>query len=325
MPLQVKAIEGSDDRYKILSIPFGGPLPGGVIGKDMAGEYFSPRTNLHPEIFPGDRPMLYDHGVDTLIKNEIIGHTNAKTMEQDELGWWVEAQLDRHGRYFKALKTLLDKGTLYGSTSAPAALVQKAADGEILDWPLFEQTLTPIPCNAFSRIEPAMARKHYEEAGLPLPAFLLATSDGAALAGAFAAAAKLDAVLSKAGGYNLHSNDVGASGAAAFAFVDADGRGHLPIGDAAHVRAALARFNQTAFPDDATKARAKAKLLAAAKKFGIDASMADGEKSARFLEIKAGQVLNRSNVAHAKAIHDHVAAMGASMGADWCTTAPGPK
>ena len=55
----------------------------------------------------------------------------------------------------------------------------------------------------------------------------------------------------------------------AFAYVDAQGRRRLPIHDASHVRNALARFDQTAFVDEATRERARQKLLRAAKKYGI--------------------------------------------------------
>ena len=44
----------------------------------------------------------------------------------------------------------------------------------------------------------------------------------------------------------------------------------LPIQDAAHVRAAMSRFNQTHFPSADAKATAKRKILAAAKRLGID-------------------------------------------------------
>jgi len=55
----------------------------------------------------------------------------------------------------------------------------------------------------------------------------------------------------------------------AFAYVDARGRRRLPIHDAAHVRNALARFNQVIFEDDVARQRARKRLLNAAKKYGI--------------------------------------------------------
>jgi class 3 adenylate cyclase len=55
----------------------------------------------------------------------------------------------------------------------------------------------------------------------------------------------------------------------AFAYIDAKGRRRLPINDEAHVRNALARFSRTKFDDDASRERARKKLLNAAKKYGI--------------------------------------------------------
>lgn len=57
--------------------------------------------------------------------------------------------------------------------------------------------------------------------------------------------------------------------ASAFAYVDSRGRRRLPIHDEAHVRNALARFNQVAFENDAARERARKRLLTAAKKYGI--------------------------------------------------------
>ena len=56
---------------------------------------------------------------------------------------------------------------------------------------------------------------------------------------------------------------------AAFAYVDSKGRRRLPIHDEAHVRNALARFNQTRFEDDVARESARRRLLSAAKKYGI--------------------------------------------------------
>jgi class 3 adenylate cyclase len=55
----------------------------------------------------------------------------------------------------------------------------------------------------------------------------------------------------------------------AFAYVDAQGRRRLPINDAAHVRNALARFNQVSFEDEAARDRARLRLLRAAQKHGV--------------------------------------------------------
>ncbi|MGH7572081.1 MAG: DUF6582 domain-containing protein [Gemmatimonadota bacterium] len=55
----------------------------------------------------------------------------------------------------------------------------------------------------------------------------------------------------------------------AFAYVDSRGRRRLPIHDQAHVRNALARFNQVAFENEASRERARKRLLNAAKKHGI--------------------------------------------------------
>lgn len=55
----------------------------------------------------------------------------------------------------------------------------------------------------------------------------------------------------------------------AFAYIDTRGRRRLPVNDAAHVRNALARFNQVAFESEAARERARKRLLNAAKRHGI--------------------------------------------------------
>jgi class 3 adenylate cyclase len=55
----------------------------------------------------------------------------------------------------------------------------------------------------------------------------------------------------------------------AFAYVDSQGRRMLPIHDQAHVRNALARFSRVSFEDDASRDRARMRLLKAAQKLGI--------------------------------------------------------
>jgi class 3 adenylate cyclase len=57
--------------------------------------------------------------------------------------------------------------------------------------------------------------------------------------------------------------------ASAFAYVDSHGHKRLPIHDKAHVKNALARFNQVVFETEAARERARMRLLNAAKKHGI--------------------------------------------------------
>jgi len=60
-----------------------------------------------------------------------------------------------------------------------------------------------------------------------------------------------------------------------FAYVDKDGGEHLPIHDESHVRNAIARFNQTDFESTSAKDEARKKILAAAKRFGIEVDDGD--------------------------------------------------
>ena len=60
-----------------------------------------------------------------------------------------------------------------------------------------------------------------------------------------------------------------------FAYVDSKGGEHLPINDESHVRNAIARFNQTAFESVDAKEKARRKVLAAAKRHGIDVAKDD--------------------------------------------------
>jgi phage I-like protein len=55
-----------------------------------------------------------------------------------------------------------------------------------------------------------------------------------------------------------------------YAYTDNDGKGHLPIGDAAHARNALARFGQTFFESEAKARTAWSHITGACKRFGID-------------------------------------------------------
>ncbi len=60
-----------------------------------------------------------------------------------------------------------------------------------------------------------------------------------------------------------------------FAYVDRNGGEHLPINDESHVRNAMARWNQTEFDSKPAKERARKKIVAAARRHGIEVSEDD--------------------------------------------------
>ena len=67
-----------------------------------------------------------------------------------------------------------------------------------------------------------------------------------------------------------------------FAYIDEDGERHLPINDEAHVRNAIARFDQTAFEDASAKQAAARKIMAAARRHDIEVDdSSDVAKAAR--------------------------------------------
>ena len=55
-----------------------------------------------------------------------------------------------------------------------------------------------------------------------------------------------------------------------FAYVDRKGGEHLPINDDAHIRNAMARWNQTDFQSATARERARQKIVGAAKRHGIE-------------------------------------------------------
>jgi hypothetical protein len=55
-----------------------------------------------------------------------------------------------------------------------------------------------------------------------------------------------------------------------FAYVDGDEERHLPINDENHVRNAISRFDQTDFESTTAKHAAARKIMAAARRHGIE-------------------------------------------------------
>lgn len=153
----VKATVVDDDAFRLLAIPFGGPIPSKAspLGVDLDGEWFSRRTDIRPEWFSA-RVVDWHHGNDKLLGRTVLGKAIDLT-EQDD-GWWVTVWL-RHGeRRVDLIRRLADKGgQLFGSSESVPGMVAKAATGEIVKWPYIRQTLSTSPQNTYSVLRPLKA------------------------------------------------------------------------------------------------------------------------------------------------------------------------
>lgn len=144
-----------------LLLPFGGPLN----GKDLDGEYFSPNTDFALDWYD-QRPLLYAHGRDESGPGTTpVGVI--KSIEVDDRGGWMTAQLDKSSKYWAYIARLVDDGKLFLSSGALPHLVTKDYHtGELLRWPVVEGTLTPVPANPIASVGWKDASRHFAAVGL---------------------------------------------------------------------------------------------------------------------------------------------------------------
>jgi cation transport regulator ChaB len=154
-PLKATIID--DDHFRLLAIPFGGPipLPGAPKGADLDAEWFSERTDIKPDWLPY-RLVDWHHGHDDFMGRTVIA--KADNLMQEDEGWWVDVWLQRGERRLDLVRRLAERGaTLYGSSESIAGMTKKAQTGEILVWPYWRQTLTTSPQNTYSILRPLKA------------------------------------------------------------------------------------------------------------------------------------------------------------------------
>lgn len=179
----VKATILDDDKFRLLALPFGGPIPHPAFprGVDLDGETFTERTDIKADWLPA-RPTDWHHGGDVKMGRTIIG--KAVNLVMDEEGWWVDVWLNHGERRLDLIRRLADqakgKADIFGSSEPMPGLVQRAAwqgggkaltdaglrqghplrqgmAREITVWPYMRQTLSTSPQNTYSIIRPLKA------------------------------------------------------------------------------------------------------------------------------------------------------------------------
>ena len=111
---------------------------------DLVGDYFSPETDLGIED-KSKLPVYYQHGYDQVLKSRRIGRAQATI---DDIGVWLEAQLEMRDEYERGLMELAEAGKLGWSSGAAGHLVEREQVGKswlIKSWPIAEASLTPTP------------------------------------------------------------------------------------------------------------------------------------------------------------------------------------
>ncbi len=176
----VKATLLDDDAFRLLAIPFSGPIPSrrNARGVDSDYEYFDERTDIKPDWLKM-RAVDWHHGKDPtgVMNPAAYGHLPAATqapeegrvtigkavdLSMDPEGWWVTVWLDAGERRLSLIRKLAEAGAergvgLYGSSETVASMMRRGKAGHIDVWPYWRQTLSTSPVNTHSVLAPLKA------------------------------------------------------------------------------------------------------------------------------------------------------------------------
>jgi hypothetical protein len=168
----VKATPLDDDAFRLLALPFGGPIPhpGAPRGADLDRQWFSERTDVGD--VPKWVPVTWHHGQDSMLRNEVIG--KAGDLRFDDDGGWVTVWLDHGRRRTRLIKQLAEAAKddpevdIFGSSEAVTGTARvntgkaelpwrRSIPGEITRWWYIGQTLSTSPQNTNSILTPVKA------------------------------------------------------------------------------------------------------------------------------------------------------------------------
>jgi len=146
----IKALDGdSIGGYAVL---FGAP---DMHDLSQQRDYFTKSTDFWLTRFGWPRPITYHHGMDPDTANDpIVGEW--KSARIDDVGVWMEGQLDKAHKYHTAVKELIRRGYLKLSSDSAPQWVQRERNmdtgaNEVKRWPLITASTTVTPA------EPRMA------------------------------------------------------------------------------------------------------------------------------------------------------------------------
>ena len=132
---------------------------------DFEGDFFTPESDLWLNVLK-NQPMIYAHGQRIPEEKMVVG--TWKSMEPDDLGVWMEGELDVHNEYNEFVSQLIGREVIGASSDSTPHLVKRelvdAKKGihEIKRWPIIAVSLVPNP--AEPRLKGSVS---FLEKGLP--------------------------------------------------------------------------------------------------------------------------------------------------------------
>jgi len=119
---------------------------------DLTGDFFTKSTDFG-EV--SSTPILYHHGLDKTVGIRPFGKG---TLKMDEVGVWIDAQLEMADAYQKAVYKLAEAGKLGWSSGTASHLVRREEQGKawhVVSWPLgLDASLTPTPAEPRNDVVP---------------------------------------------------------------------------------------------------------------------------------------------------------------------------
>ena len=114
--------------------------------KDLNEEFFTANTDFGPRNGDGVATM-FNHGLPMAPGLEHLAFKTFAPVHavKDDIGIWIETNLNISDRFEKAILGLIEKGKLKWSSGTSYHLARKSANGEILRWHPIEFSYTPIP------------------------------------------------------------------------------------------------------------------------------------------------------------------------------------
>jgi HK97 family phage major capsid protein len=126
---------------------------------DLEDDFFTAKTEFGTNTTP---PVVYHHGMDSTLKAKIIGTSELKF---DELGVWIEAQLNMRDEYERAVYGMVEAGKVGWSSGAISHLYESEETEKarwIKTWVIGEASITPTPAEPLNNV---LTLKSFLESG----------------------------------------------------------------------------------------------------------------------------------------------------------------